>query len=192
MVGGEAACCRKERFSRVVASPQRARVRRSGCSRLRAPRSTATLRWHSPDLPSPRVRGSTALRRCACWHAVSVNSIPCSSSRCSCRLPDTHRSRTRSARTSSSRRCRARFAMFAMMLSVEIPDAAADAATGKRNLVVRWGVESAAIAARTFASGAVLLLLACGERRIRRAGAGVSRAGPRWPSLHGRSRSRTT
>jgi 1,4-dihydroxy-2-naphthoate octaprenyltransferase len=55
------------------------------------------------------------------------------------------------------------FAMFAMMLSVEVPDVDADAATGKRNLVVRWGVASAAIAARTFASGAVLLLLMVGN-----------------------------
>ena len=55
------------------------------------------------------------------------------------------------------------FAMFAMMLSVEVPDVDADAATGKRNLVVRWGVASAAIAARTFASGAVLLLLLVGN-----------------------------
>jgi 1,4-dihydroxy-2-naphthoate polyprenyltransferase len=54
-------------------------------------------------------------------------------------------------------------AMFAMMLSVEIPDVAADAATGKRNLVVRWGVASAAIAARTFASSAVLVLLLVGN-----------------------------
>jgi 1,4-dihydroxy-2-naphthoate octaprenyltransferase len=54
-------------------------------------------------------------------------------------------------------------AMFAMILAVEIPDAAADAATGKRNLVVRWGVASAAIAARTFASGAVLTLLLAGS-----------------------------
>jgi 1,4-dihydroxy-2-naphthoate octaprenyltransferase len=53
-------------------------------------------------------------------------------------------------------------AMFAMTLAVEVPDVAADAATGKRNLVVRWGVGSAAIAARTFASGAVLLLLLVG------------------------------
>ena len=54
-------------------------------------------------------------------------------------------------------------AMFAMMLSVEIPDVAADAATGKGNLVVRWGVASAAITARTFASSAVLLLLLVGN-----------------------------
>jgi 1,4-dihydroxy-2-naphthoate octaprenyltransferase len=54
-------------------------------------------------------------------------------------------------------------AMFAMMLSVELPDAAADAATGKRNLVVRWGEASATIAARTFASAAVLLLLLAGD-----------------------------
>ncbi len=54
-------------------------------------------------------------------------------------------------------------AMFAMMVSVEIPDAPADAATGKRNLVVRWGVASAAIAARTFAWAAVLALLLVGS-----------------------------
>jgi 1,4-dihydroxy-2-naphthoate octaprenyltransferase len=54
-------------------------------------------------------------------------------------------------------------AMFAMMLCVEIPDARADAATRKRNLVVRWGVASAAIAARTFAAGAVLVLLLIGS-----------------------------
>ena len=53
-------------------------------------------------------------------------------------------------------------AMFAMMLSVEIPDAVADAATGKRTLVVRWGIAYAAIAARTFATGAVLVVLLCG------------------------------
>lgn len=53
-------------------------------------------------------------------------------------------------------------AMFAMMLSVEIPDAAADAATRKRTLVVRWGVASASIAARTFSTGAVLVVLLCG------------------------------
>jgi 1,4-dihydroxy-2-naphthoate octaprenyltransferase len=35
-------------------------------------------------------------------------------------------------------------AMFAMMLCVEIPDVAADGATGKRNLVVRFGSRSAA------------------------------------------------
>jgi len=54
-------------------------------------------------------------------------------------------------------------AMFAMMLTVEIPDVAADAASGKRNLVVRWGVAIAAIAARTFASSAVLLVLLVGS-----------------------------
>jgi 1,4-dihydroxy-2-naphthoate octaprenyltransferase len=54
-------------------------------------------------------------------------------------------------------------AMFAMMLAVEIPDVAADTAAGKRNLVVRWGVASAAIAARTFASSAVLLVLLVGS-----------------------------
>ena len=55
------------------------------------------------------------------------------------------------------------FAMVAMMLSVEIPDAVADRQTGKRTLVVRWGVAYAAIAARTFASGAVCLLLLLGS-----------------------------
>jgi 1,4-dihydroxy-2-naphthoate octaprenyltransferase len=54
-------------------------------------------------------------------------------------------------------------AMFAMMLCVEIPDARADTATHKRNLVVRWGVASAAIAARTFASCAVLVLVYVGS-----------------------------
>jgi 1,4-dihydroxy-2-naphthoate polyprenyltransferase len=54
-------------------------------------------------------------------------------------------------------------AMFAMILAVEIPDVAADTATGKRNLVVRWGVASASIAARTFASSAVLLVLLVGS-----------------------------
>ncbi len=54
-------------------------------------------------------------------------------------------------------------AMFAMMLAVEMPDVSADAASGKRNLVVRWGIASAAIAARTLASGAVLLLLFVGS-----------------------------
>jgi 1,4-dihydroxy-2-naphthoate octaprenyltransferase len=49
-------------------------------------------------------------------------------------------------------------AMFAMMISVEIPDAAADTATGKRNLVVRWGAGYAIIVAKTFAMFAVLLL----------------------------------
>jgi 1,4-dihydroxy-2-naphthoate octaprenyltransferase len=34
-------------------------------------------------------------------------------------------------------------AMFVMMLCVEIPDAAADRATGKRNLLVRFGIASA-------------------------------------------------
>jgi 1,4-dihydroxy-2-naphthoate octaprenyltransferase len=54
-------------------------------------------------------------------------------------------------------------AMFAMMLSVEIPDFAADAGTAKRNLVVRWGVAYAAIVARTFASCAVCLVLLLGS-----------------------------
>ena len=58
--------------------------------------------------------------------------------------------------------------MFAMMLAVEMPDVRADAATGKRNLVVRWGVASAAIAARTFASSAVLLLLLSAASRFAR------------------------
>lgn len=58
-------------------------------------------------------------------------------------------------------------AMFAMMLAVEIPDVQADTATGKRNLVVRWGVANAAIAARTFASSAVLLLLLIGSVAFR-------------------------
>ena len=49
-------------------------------------------------------------------------------------------------------------AMFAMMISVEIPDAAADGATGKRTLVVRWGAGYAIIVAKTFAMFAVLLL----------------------------------
>jgi 1,4-dihydroxy-2-naphthoate octaprenyltransferase len=55
------------------------------------------------------------------------------------------------------------FAMVAMMLSVEIPDAPADAQTGKRTLVVRWGVAYASIAARTFASGSVCLLILLGS-----------------------------
>jgi 1,4-dihydroxy-2-naphthoate octaprenyltransferase len=54
-------------------------------------------------------------------------------------------------------------AMFAMMLSVEIPDFNADKASGKRNLVVRWSVAYAAIAARTFATSAVLALLLVGN-----------------------------
>lgn len=54
-------------------------------------------------------------------------------------------------------------AMFAMMLAVEIPDVAVDKASGKRNLVVRWGVANAAIIARTFATSAVLLVLLVGS-----------------------------
>ncbi len=54
-------------------------------------------------------------------------------------------------------------AMFAMMLCVEIPDARADAATRKRNLVVRWGVANAGLAARTFACCAVAVLLVVGR-----------------------------
>ncbi len=53
-------------------------------------------------------------------------------------------------------------AMFAMMLTVEIPDVAADAATGKRNLVVRWGAGRAVVIARLLAGGAALLLVAIG------------------------------
>jgi len=33
---------------------------------------------------------------------------------------------------------------FAMLLAIEFPDAAGDAATGKRTLVVRWGAPAAA------------------------------------------------
>jgi 1,4-dihydroxy-2-naphthoate octaprenyltransferase len=54
-------------------------------------------------------------------------------------------------------------AMFAMMLTVEIPDRAADAATGKRNLVVRWGTQRAVRVARGLAAGAVVALLAVGS-----------------------------
>ena len=50
------------------------------------------------------------------------------------------------------------FAMFAMMLCVEVPDAAADAASGKRNLVVRWGVAQARTAAYAAAGAAVIAL----------------------------------
>jgi 1,4-dihydroxy-2-naphthoate octaprenyltransferase len=46
-------------------------------------------------------------------------------------------------------------AMFAMMIAVEWPDQAADAAGGKRNLVVRFG---SAAAARLAAGGALLIL----------------------------------
>lgn len=53
-------------------------------------------------------------------------------------------------------------AMFAMMLTVEIPDVAADAATGKRNLVVRWGTRRALLVARLSAAGAVLVLVLVG------------------------------
>ena len=53
-------------------------------------------------------------------------------------------------------------ATFAMMLSVELPDAQADRATGKRNLVVRWGAARAAAAARGLALGAVVALLVVG------------------------------
>jgi len=50
-------------------------------------------------------------------------------------------------------------AMFAMMLSVEIPDIAADAATAKRTLVVRWGTARAKTIIRWCAS--VLLFGFC-------------------------------
>jgi 1,4-dihydroxy-2-naphthoate octaprenyltransferase len=53
-------------------------------------------------------------------------------------------------------------AMFAMMLTVEIPDVAADAATGKRNLVVRWGTQRAVRTARALAAAAVLALVLVG------------------------------
>jgi 1,4-dihydroxy-2-naphthoate octaprenyltransferase len=53
-------------------------------------------------------------------------------------------------------------AMFAMMLTVEIPDVAADAATGKRNLVVRWGAPRARVVARSLAAGTALLLILVG------------------------------
>jgi len=53
-------------------------------------------------------------------------------------------------------------AMFAMMLTVEIPDVAADAATGKRNLVVRWGARRAVVMARLLAAGAVVMLVLVG------------------------------
>jgi 1,4-dihydroxy-2-naphthoate octaprenyltransferase len=53
-------------------------------------------------------------------------------------------------------------AMFAMMLTVEIPDRRADAATGKRNLVVRWGVARAVAVARTLAATAAVALAAVG------------------------------
>jgi len=53
-------------------------------------------------------------------------------------------------------------AMFAMMLTVEIPDVAADAATGKRNLVVRWGAGRAVLTARLLAAAAVVMLVLVG------------------------------
>ena len=46
-------------------------------------------------------------------------------------------------------------AMLVMMLCVEIPDIAADAASGKRNLVVRWGVARALVVARAACALAV-------------------------------------
>ncbi len=54
-------------------------------------------------------------------------------------------------------------AMFAMMLTVEIPDIAADAVTGKRNLVVCWGVARALRTARALAALAVVMLVAVGS-----------------------------
>jgi 1,4-dihydroxy-2-naphthoate octaprenyltransferase len=53
-------------------------------------------------------------------------------------------------------------AMFAMMLTVEIPDVSADAATGKRNLVVRWGTRRAVVTARLLAAGTVVVLILVG------------------------------
>jgi 1,4-dihydroxy-2-naphthoate octaprenyltransferase len=56
-------------------------------------------------------------------------------------------------------------AMFVMMLAVEYPDVAADAATGKRNLVVRLGERGAklpAYAAVTLVYGAVAVALLAG------------------------------
>jgi 1,4-dihydroxy-2-naphthoate octaprenyltransferase len=53
-------------------------------------------------------------------------------------------------------------AMFAMMLTVELPDAAADAATGKRNLVVRWGVARATLVARALALATAVVLVVTG------------------------------
>ena len=53
-------------------------------------------------------------------------------------------------------------AMFAMMLTVEIPDVAADAATGKRNLVVRWGTRRAVATARALAAATVAALVLVG------------------------------
>ena len=53
-------------------------------------------------------------------------------------------------------------AMFALMLCVELPDAVADAASGKRNLVVRLGSARALAAARvagTLAVGALCVVL---------------------------------
>jgi 1,4-dihydroxy-2-naphthoate polyprenyltransferase len=50
------------------------------------------------------------------------------------------------------------FAMFAMMLCVEVPDAGADAASGKRNLVVRWGARRALAVACAAAAAAVAAL----------------------------------
>jgi 1,4-dihydroxy-2-naphthoate octaprenyltransferase len=48
------------------------------------------------------------------------------------------------------------------MLTVEVPDVRADAATGKRNLVVRWGIPRAVTVARALAAVAVLALVAVG------------------------------
>jgi 1,4-dihydroxy-2-naphthoate octaprenyltransferase len=52
-------------------------------------------------------------------------------------------------------------AMFAMMIAVEVPDVAADAATGKRTLVVRFGRDAAAcLAGAGVLAGALGLALA--------------------------------
>ncbi|MFN2460508.1 MAG: prenyltransferase [Candidatus Velthaea sp.] len=54
------------------------------------------------------------------------------------------------------------FAMFAMMLAVEWPDVAADAATGKRNLIVRFGRRFAGGAAQVAAGLAPAAVLLAG------------------------------
>lgn len=60
-------------------------------------------------------------------------------------------------------------AMFAMMLAVEFPDIAADAAGGKRNLVVRFGAGAGSrlgIAATAATYGAVLVALVAGAPAV--------------------------
>lgn len=56
------------------------------------------------------------------------------------------------------------FALLAMMLTVELPDRAADAATGKRNLVVRFGEEYAVRLIRVAAILAAGLLVVVVDR----------------------------